>query len=190
MAHLTFRRLEQEPVSEWLQRWAEGDDDAAERLAERVYPLFERAAREALRGNPAAAGDMGARTLIAEVWIKLTPRRQAAFANRHAFFGAAVRQMQYVLIDRFRKALAQQKVYAHVRAAEAPEAPDGPGTDLQRALEWLCREHERPAQVLLMRELCGLDSAETGAALGLSPATVKRDLAYARARLRMQMRSP
>ncbi|MCB1634115.1 MAG: hypothetical protein KDI51_05955, partial [Xanthomonadales bacterium] len=86
MAYLTFKRLADDPVSDWLQRWAEGDAEAAGRLAEGVYPLFERAARDALRGNPAGAGDLDTRALIAEVWIRLTPRRQSAFENRHAFF--------------------------------------------------------------------------------------------------------
>ncbi|MEZ5443218.1 MAG: ECF-type sigma factor [Lysobacterales bacterium] len=189
MAYLTFKRLADDPVSDWLQRWAEGDAEAAGRLAEGVYPLFERAARDALRGNPAGAGDLDTRALIAEVWIRLTPRRQSAFENRHAFFGAAIRQMHYVLIDRFRKALAEQRVFQRQRPVEAQPSPNSQSIALQQALQWLSAEHERPAQALLLRELLGLSLTETATVLEVSLATAKRDLAYATARLRQRLGS-
>ena len=66
-----------------------------------------------------------------------------------------------------------------------------PGVDveaLDEALTQLKQEDERLEQVVTMRYFAGLSIEQTAAALGTSPATVKRDWAFARAWLYERLR--
>jgi RNA polymerase sigma factor (sigma-70 family) len=69
-------------------------------------------------------------------------------------------------------------------------APTVEFDDLNEALLSLAKLSERQAQVVELRYFAGLTIEETATALGISPVTVKRDWALARAWLYRELCGP
>jgi RNA polymerase sigma factor (sigma-70 family) len=65
---------------------------------------------------------------------------------------------------------------------------DVPAEELDQALDRLAKLDERQARVVELRFFTGLSIEETGEALGVSPATVKRDWTLARAWLHRELK--
>lgn len=123
--------------------------------------------------------------LVNEAWLRLS-RGGLAFESRRHFFGAAAQAMRRVLVDRARVRRAQQRDVAQERLTlkdmelEAPVGVDIGVLELERALSELEAFQPRLARMLELRYFAGLGIPETAAALGVSPATVRRDWAYTR----------
>jgi DNA-directed RNA polymerase specialized sigma24 family protein len=76
--------------------------------------------------------------------------------------------------------LAQERLLLRDMELEAPAFMDVEVLELERALSELESFHPRLARMLELRYLAGLSILATAAALGVSPATVRRDWAYTR----------
>lgn len=183
MAHFTFRCLAERPVTEWLLRWAEGDFQAAEDLAQSLLPLLERAARAAIRANQRGAVGYSLRDLIHDVWLRVSPSARKRYPDRETFYAAVMQQMRFVLIDRYRHALLESGPSPLFIDCARDSLQLQQELDVQRALRELLRRNERAGRAFLMRELLESSLEEVATALGVSLATVKRDLTFARARL-------
>jgi RNA polymerase sigma factor (TIGR02999 family) len=117
--------------------------------------------------------------------------------NRAHFFGAAARAMRRILIDRARSARSARR--GRLRDAPLPDesvlGPDGDalGDDseellaLDGALESLRGRDERQHEVVMLRYFGGLTVDQSADVMGVSPATVKNEWAYARAWLLREM---
>lgn len=156
-----------------------GDTGARDALMAVAYQELRELAHAAPRVQPTA--------LVNEAWTRLSSSGGVAFENRRHFFGAAAQAMRRVLVDRARVRRAQSRGAAQERLclgeAEA-EVPAGMAVEvleLERALLELESFQPRLARMLELRYFAGLGLLETAAALGVSPATVRRDWAYARA---------
>jgi RNA polymerase sigma factor (TIGR02999 family) len=108
--------------------------------------------------------------------------------NRAHFYGAAVEAMRRILTDHARQRAAQKRGgdLNRVTFEELEIAVDEPDTDvlaLDEALSTLADEDLRLAEVVRLRYFGGFTIEETAELLNVSPATVKRDWTYARARL-------
>jgi RNA polymerase sigma factor (TIGR02999 family) len=109
--------------------------------------------------------------------------------NRTHFFGIAARLMRMILVDHARTHHAAKRGGAEVAvtledymAVSPCRAPDV--LEVDEALERLAEIDERKAKVIEMRYFGGMDREEVAAALGLTVATVKRDLRLGEAWLR------
>jgi len=125
---------------------------------------------------------------LAELVGKLAGGAARPYTDRGHFFRVAARAMRQVLVDhaRARRTAKRQAVQAPVLTL-----PDGDGLDdllaVDAALEKLAALDPRQARVIELRFFAGLGIEETAAALGISPATVKRDWLVARAWLQREL---
>ena len=129
---------------------------------------------------------------VNEAWTRLSSSG-VAFENRRHFFGAAAQAMRRVLVDRARVRRAQKRdvgqerlSLSDVEVAE-PSGMDVEVLELERALSELEAFQPRLARMLELRYFAGLGLHELSAALGVSPATVKRDWTYTRMWLRERL---
>jgi RNA polymerase sigma factor (TIGR02999 family) len=171
-------------VSRVLSAMRAGDEDAFERLVPLVYQeLRTLAAAQLRREHPGHT--LHPTELVHEAYVRLR-QGDAGWENRAHFFGAAARAMRRVLVDHARKRSARKRG-GEVRRVTLGDLgipsrdPELELLALDEALTALAAEHERHARLVELRYFAGCSIAHTAEVLGVSPATVKRDWAFARA---------
>lgn len=122
--------------------------------------------------------------LLNEAFLRLGPER--GWNDRRHFFAQMARTMRHVLIDYARSRAAAKRGNgerpASLDAVAEPEAPQ-PETRLlalEAALEKLEKTQPRLGRLVELRFFAGMSIEEAAEAMGLSPATAKRDWAAAR----------
>ena len=156
----------------------------AEELAPLVYDELRRIAAHYLRGERPGQ-TLQATALVHEAYLKLAHAGTPWHDKRH-FVGIAARAMRQILVERARARGAQKRWAALDRVtltdalalAAADEALLPP---LDEALTRLEAIDPEQARLVELRYFAGLSIEETADALGISPATVKRRWALARA---------
>ena len=178
-------------ITRLLQQWSNGDSGALDRLLPLVYDRLRRLARRRLRGQ-GADRSLNTTALVHEAYLKLVDARQARFQDRAHFLAVASRMMRQLLIDHARARLAAKRGggTCAVELDEAlwiQEADTAVLTELDDALTRLAALDRRQSEILEQHYFGGLTIEETAAALGVSPATVKRELRSARAWLAAEL---
>jgi RNA polymerase sigma factor (TIGR02999 family) len=178
-------------VTRLLQLWTDGDREALDELVPLLYEHLRRVAHRQLRGE-AASPSMNTTVLVHEAYFKLVDLRRARFRDRAHFLAMASRVMRRLLIDHARARHAARRG-GGVAAVELEEefAISDPQVDaiadLDEALQRLERLDPRQSQILEQRFFGGLSLEETAEAVGVSLATVKRELRFARAWLAAEL---
>ena len=175
-----------ESVTEVLIRARSGQQDVADELFSRLYEELKRVAHAQLRSSQGATLDTTG--LINETYLRVVDQDRASWQDRAHFFAYAAKAMRHVLVDRARRRQAKKRGGGRrpVTFTERHIAPDESAEvliDLDEALERLATEHPRLSQVVDLRFFGGLTEEEAGAALDVSPRTVRRDWFKARAYL-------
>ena len=181
-----------EHVTLLLDRISRGDDAAAADLIPLVYDELRALARRHLAGEADRGGaTLSPTAMVHEAYVKLVGGAEVKWESRRHFFGSAARAMRQVLVDRARRRAARPPVRRGTTALDADRLTDEPPPQetlaLDRALARLEERDPRQAEVVMLRFFAGLSIEQTAAAMGLSPATVKNEWAYARAVLRREM---
>jgi RNA polymerase sigma factor (TIGR02999 family) len=176
--------------TELLRRWNDGDPSALDQLVPVVYDGLREVARGRRRHERSAAS-LNTTALVHEAYLKLAGLRRLQFHDRAHFMAMASRVMRRVLVDhaRARRAGKRGGDLPHLELADDIGLTDENASriaDLNEALDELETVDERVARVLEQHYFGGLTLKETAEALGVSLATVKRDLQYARAWLAMR----
>lgn len=186
-----------ESVTALLLAWGAGDARALDALLPIVYAeLRQRAARALRREN--AGHTLQPTALVHEAYLRLVDQRRARWENRAQFFGVAAQAMRRVLVDHARGRHANKRGGGadHFTLGAADDAGAGTGGSddavvevlaLDDALARLAVLDPQQARVVELRYFGGLSVEETAAAIGVSPATVKREWAVARAWLRREL---
>jgi RNA polymerase sigma factor (TIGR02999 family) len=185
LTHGTERR---DDITGLLEAARLGDRTALDHL----FPLVYDELRELARGQRRRwHGDltMNATALVHEAYVKLMDQDDIPSASRGHFFAVAARVMRHVLCNyaRDRRRLKRGGAEPHVTIDADLRTPDigSPDTDdliaLDAALVRLEEINPRHARIVECRFFAGLTVEEAAAALELSPATVKRDWALAKA---------
>jgi len=176
-------------VSRLLIAWGRGEPAALEQLTPRVYDELHALARAYLRrGRP--NDSLQPTALINEAYLRLLDQPQAvAWENRAHFFGIAARLMRLILVDhaRTRQAVKRGGAATPMTLSDcmAVSPARAPGVlEIDQALDRLAAVDQRKAKVIELRYFGGMDREEVAAALGLTVATVKRDLRLGEAWLR------
>jgi RNA polymerase sigma factor (TIGR02999 family) len=175
------------PVTALLRAWAQGDAAAGDRLFAILHAELRRqAARYMRRERPGHT--LQPSGLVNEAYLRLAGSPDLDWHSRAHFFAIAARIMRQVLIDHARRRRAGKREACHVTlddvvAAAAPLEL----LDLDAALNELALLDPRSAQIVELRYFGGLDVEEAASALGLSPRTVKREWATARAWLQHRL---
>ena len=157
-----------------------------------VYDELHSAAARAMRGE-AVGHTLQPTALVNELYLRLSDHTGADWQNRTQFFRVAAKIMRQVLVDHARARLSEK------RGGGAPivtldEFRDETSTEgpidvlaLNEALERLASLDADQATIVELRYFTGLSIRETADMLGISPATVKRDWAVARAWLHREL---
>jgi RNA polymerase sigma factor (TIGR02999 family) len=172
-------------ITDLLQGWNRGDENALEKLTPLVYRELYAAARRSLsrgrRGNT-----LQTTALINEVYVRMVDLKRVTWQNRAHFFAVCARLMRNILVDLFRSAQyvkrggGLQRTSLDASAIAAPESR----SDLlaiDDALQQLADVDSRKSQVVELRFFGGLSVKETAEVLNVSPETVMRDWKFAKA---------
>jgi RNA polymerase sigma factor (TIGR02999 family) len=177
-------------ITDLLHRWGEGETDALDQLFPLMYDRMRQLAHQRLRSEP--DGSLNTTALVHEAYLKLVDTPRVTVRDRGHFLGLASRVMRHLLVDhaRARKAAKRGLGAAPVRLEDAgwlsDEAVDTV-SELDEALQRLHAVDERRTRILEQRYFGGLTLEETAEALGVSLATVKRELRSARAWLALEL---
>ena len=173
-----------------LQAWRGGDRAALDRLLPVVYDELAGIAHHALRAER-VDHTLQTRGLVHEAYIRLVDA-DIPFQDRAHFMAIAARTMRRVLVDYARSRVRQKRGGGAMRVdldrVEVPVPGDRLGLlQLHDALDRLATFDPRKAEIVELHFFGGLTYDETAAAVGLSAATVDRELRMARAWLKVEM---
>jgi len=171
-------------VTRLLQDWRGGDAAALDRLTPLVYDSLRQLAKRHMRGER-ADHTLQATAVVHEAYAQLV-EMEVAWQDRAHFYALAARMMRRILVDyaRSRRRAKRGGDRERVTLAESQLAAGAADLDLlalDDGLQRLAAFDERKAQVVELHFFAGLNYDETAAALGISPATVDRDLRLAKA---------
>jgi RNA polymerase sigma-70 factor, ECF subfamily len=197
----------QQPVTQLLAQWRDGDERAFAELSALMYEELRQLAQRHLR-RERSDHTIQKTALVNEAFVRLVGQQSVDWQSRAHFIGLASKLMRRVLVDYARARLADKRgggagvlSLDEMAAPEADEAPDTTPTALQhldahtqeevsaidQALQRLEQIDARQAQIVEMRYFGGLTVEQTAEAIGISEATVKREWTLARAWLRREL---
>lgn len=180
-------------VTQILSLIEQGDLTASEQLLPLVYDELRKLAAAKL-ANEKPGQTLQATALVHDAYIRLVDAKDLHWNSRGHFFAAAAEAMRRILINRARdkgrlKRGGDLKRIDFEKVELALDTPNEQLLAINEAIDLLEAESPQCAQVVKMRFFAGLSSDETAAAIGVSPSTVKRHWAYARAWLFDALRS-
>jgi len=174
-------------VTELLRSWARGDQSALDRLVPLVHDELHRLAHRCMRQEQ-AGHTLQTTALVDEAYLRLVDADNVRWEDRRHFFAIAATIMRRILVDfaRARRARKREAILLKApvdleRLQVAAPQPDADIVALDDALQSLAVFDARAARVVELRYFGGLSIEETAEVLGVSPRTVKRDWAAARA---------
>ena len=177
---------DRDAVTALLLNWCSGEKAALDRLIPLAYEELRHVAHVRLRGERAGHG-LQTTALVHEAYLRLIDLDRMTVRNRAHFFAVAARLMRHILVDYARRAHADKRGGTVTVVALDDVAPvAGPESDvdvlaLDEALEQLAALDARLCRVVELKFFAGLNIDETAEALEMSPATVERDWAFAKA---------
>lgn len=183
-------RIPEDALTQLLRAWAEGSADAADGVLERIHHELVGVARRAMLGER-RDHTLQPTALVHEAFLRLAGKR-ISWQDRRHFFAVAATLMRRILVDHARAALRDKRGAgaARVELREDDRVDSGPEVDLLDLDIAMKRLAVRSPEAGLMVELCyfgGLSYEEIAETLGVSRATVGRELRFARVWLRHQM---
>jgi RNA polymerase sigma factor (TIGR02999 family) len=176
-------------ITQLLHEWQGGDRDALDRLIPLVYEELSTLASRQL-AHEWRHDRMQTTTVVHEAYVRLFKQSQIDWQNRGHFFAIAAQVMRRILVDHARREARAKRggraVHLALDAMPAipaanPEADVVDALALDRALQELEVLDPDQGKIVELRFFGGLTVEETAAALGISPATVKREWAIAKA---------
>jgi RNA polymerase sigma factor (TIGR02999 family) len=185
--------LDVHDVTGLLLSWRQGDAAALDRLVPLVYDELRRVARRHLRGErPGHA--LQATALVHEVYLRLVDVDRITLKSRTHFFAVAARLMRQVVVDHARRQRADKRGGGVTMMSLDDVSPVAqPSTvdvlALDEALDALSSIDARQCHVVELRFFAGLNIDEAAEALEISPATVEREWALAKAWLHRRLSS-
>lgn len=133
-------------------------------------------------------------TLVHEVWLDMSARRELAFPDRGRFMAYAARAMRAVVVDYARRSRAQKRgggAFEITLHPDAVAASDAEATELMRlsdALDHLAVISPSLAELVDLHFFCGYSFGEIAELRDISERTVRRDWRKARVLLHKELR--
>ncbi len=177
-------------VTNLLQAWRGGDQEALQELLPQVYQELRSLATRYFR-DERAGHTLQPTALVHEAFMRLASA-EVAWNDRAHFFAIAARMMRRILVDHAREKGAVKRGGRWMQttlddgvsiAGETPEEI----LELDRALDKFMEIDPRAGKAAELYYFGGLTYEETGEVLAISPATVDRDLRVARTWLRREL---
>jgi RNA polymerase sigma factor (TIGR02999 family) len=172
-------------VTRLLVEWGNGDSQALDKLTPLVYQELKRLASRYLR-RERQEHTLQSTALVHEAWLRLIDQKQVHWQNRAQFFGIAAEMIRRILIDHARNRQAVKRGDGAIKLTldDALATPDRRDLDLvalDDALRDLAKLDSQQGRLVELRFFAGLSVEESAEVLGVSPATVKREWATAKA---------
>lgn len=188
-----------ERVTALLRQPRQAGHGVADELLVLVYDHLRRIAQQRMN-EERADHTLSATALVHEAYVRLVGGAQTDWQGRAHFFAAAAEAMRRILIEHAR-ARAARKRGGDADGRPAQRIPlslvdlaqsDDPDQILMldEALVRLEKEDPDAARVVHLRFYAGLSGDETARLLGVSPSTVDREWAWARAWLYRELAGP
>ena len=181
-----------EQVPELLAQASAGKREALEALLPLVYDELHRQA-EAYMRRERPGQTLQATALVHEAYLRLMKEPNTRWQNRAHFCAIAANSMRQILVERARargrlkRAGDQQRITLSDTLAAPQPSDDVDVEQLDSALTRLASFDPELARLVELRFFGGMSIEETAEVLGVSPATVKRSWATARAWLKREM---
>ena len=187
------RTPRQSTVTGLLRDWRKGDAKAREKLWSIVYAQLKKLAHFVLEDR-GARRPLRTTELVHEAYVKLLSGETLTLNDRRHFFAVIARAMRQILVDHARHALrakcgAGQEPLPLEEMVGLPVRIDVDLLALDEALKELEKLDQRQHHVVELTYFGGFTYQEISEVLGVSPATVKRDLRTAKMWLLCQLRS-
>jgi RNA polymerase sigma factor (TIGR02999 family) len=180
-------------ISRLLAGWRQGDEQARDALIPLVYDELRRLARQRL-WHQRPDHTLQSAALVNEAYLRLVQKESPQWQNRAHFFGVAAQMMRRILVDYARNRQAAkrgggaQRVTLETEFAPAHQ-PEVDLVALDDALNKLAALDAQQSQLIELRYFGGLSIEETAEIMGISPATVKREWATAKAWLQRELKN-
>ena len=190
-----------------LLDWSAGNETALAALLPLVYEELRTMAARHLRMER-HAHTLQRTALVHEAYLRLVDQKQVDWQNRSQFFSLASQIMRRILVDHARKHLSHKRGGGAERLSlDEVELDDEPRRQddlnalmltedarvnlgaIESALKRLEHMDPRQGKLVELRFFGGLSIEDTADVLGISPATVKREWASARAWLQLELDS-
>jgi RNA polymerase sigma factor (TIGR02999 family) len=183
----------QTDVTLLLKRLGAGDRDAVDQLVPLLYNELRRLAAYYLR-QERSNHTLQATALVHEAYLRMIDQRAVEWKNRSHFFGVAAQVMRRILVDCARKHKALKRGGSSLPTVSLDEAVvlceenAAELVALDGLLTRLTALDAQQGRVVELRFFGGLSVEETAQLMQLSPATVKREWAMAKAWLARELR--
>jgi len=179
-------------ITQLLESWNQGDQDAIEKLMPIVYEELHRLARRYM-SDERADHTLQTSALVNEAYLRLVDSTQANWEGRSHFFGVCAQVMRRILVDwaRSRRALKRGGETAPLRFDDALAVAQDSNADLvaiDEALDALAAVDPRKSRVVEMKFFGGLSVKEIAEVLSVSEETVHRDWRLAKSWLRRELK--
>jgi RNA polymerase sigma-70 factor, ECF subfamily len=166
-------------ITQLLQAWGDGDEQALEKLTPLVYEELHRTAQRYM-AREATGHILQTSALVNEVYLRLVDVREASWQNRAHFFAVCAKLMRRILTDFARSRLylkrgGEVRHFSLDHACVVSEDPQPDLVALDDALNHLAALDQRKSQVVELRFFGGLNVEEAAEVLKISPATVMRE---------------
>lgn len=180
----------QKSVTQLLVQWRGGDRAALDELTPQVYEQLHRLAGRCMRGER-AGHTLQATALVHEAYVRLIDM-EIPWKDRTHFFALAARLMRRILVDHAKSVRRQKRGGGASRITfdealvVAPESA-ADLVELDEVLTRLAEFDQQKSQIVELTYFGGLTYEETAEALGMSTATVDRELRLAKAWLHREL---
>jgi len=177
-------------VTAMLKAWRRGDAQALERLLPVVHAELHRLAEGCMRGER-PDHTLQATALVNEAYLRLVGA-DVAWQDRAHFFAVAATTMRRILVDYARARGRKKRAGGRVSLEESViVAPDRSAdmVAIDDALTALAANDARAAKAVELHYFGGLTYQEIAEALQVSPATVDRDLRFAKSWLYRELQT-
>lgn len=189
---MTSTTRPREQATRLLLDFGRGDSAASAHLISLVYDELRGLARGYLR-RERPDHPLQATALVHEAYLRLVDQTVTTWQNRAHFLAVAAQVMRRILVDHARRHRREKRGgdWERIEFNEEEIASTSPRTldliALDDALQHLAKFDPRQSQVVELRFFGGLTNEEAGAALDISPRTVKREWRLARAWLQREV---
>ena len=168
-----------------LQRAGDGDAEAGELIAVRLYDELRALARREMAGER-RGHTLQPTALVHEAYLRLIGDDRQPFENRAHFFGAAAAAIRRVLVEHARRRGRAKRGGGRQRVELDAELQASPDRDehllaLDESLRQLAVLDPEQARLVELRFFAGMTLDESARLLGVSQSTVVRHWRQARA---------
>src|SRR6266550_965545 len=180
-----------EGVTQLLEKWSQGDEEALGQLMPLVYDELHRLAGAYLR-RERREHTLQPTALVNEAYLKLVRQHNIHWQNRAQFFGVAAQLMRRILVDHARSNFAMKRGGDRVNVSlknigAVDMQAEAEGLALHDVLNRLAEIDPDQSRIVELRFFGGLTIEETAEVMHVSHSTVERDWKIAKAWLKREL---